>query len=127
MVEIFAVINKILDLKIVQWALLTLCVALLASSIWGTLKYNALRLENALLKTTVADFGSAIQIQNRAIQEVGEEAKAYKANYEQANKRAAQIAIEGQKTLQDLMNTPLVGTCDQKVTQSLGMLQRGLK
>jgi hypothetical protein len=83
--------------------------------------------DNALLKSTAADLGSAIYIQNKAVQELGQKADELKANYEQANKRASQIAVEGQKTLREVLNKQLIGTCDDKVRQVNQLVKGALK
>jgi hypothetical protein len=49
MIEILSTINKLLDLKIVQWGLLALVTIQLLSAIWFGFKYNALKLDQAKL------------------------------------------------------------------------------
>ena len=124
MEAVLIAINKILDIKLVQWALLVIVATVIP---FLSLKMYWYKYDNALLRSTAADLGSAIQIQNRAIQEVGREAQAFKENYEQKNKEAAKIALEGQKTLQKLLDMPLSGTCDEKVKQAASLVKGAIK
>ena len=69
----------------------------------------------------------ALYIQNKAVKELGEKADELQKNKEQADKRAAQIALEGQKTLQELMKQQFSGSCDDKVKQAGELVKRSLR
>lgn len=123
MEAVFLAINQILELKFVQWGLLILCVALV---IYTPIRVGYLKYDNALLKSTVGDVSQALYVQNRAVKELGEKAGELQTNYEQANKRATQVAVEGQKTLQGILNSKLVGSCDEKVKQVGGIVRKAV-
>lgn len=114
MLAALEIINQILNIRLVQYFLL---IAFVFFIIYTPIRIGKLKYDNALLKSTVGDISQALYVQNRAIEELGTKAKQFKENYEQANKRASQVALEGQKTLQRLMDTKLIGSCDEKVKQ----------
>lgn len=124
MLPALEILNQILNVRIVQYALL---IGFVVLCIYTPIRIGYLKYDNALLKSTVGDVSQALYIQNRAVKELGEKATEFKTNYEQANKRATQVALEGQKTLQELMKQPLVGTCDEKVRQANELVKGAVK
>ena len=124
MEAVLIAINKVLDIKVVQWGMLVTLVSVIP---YLSVKVYWYKYDNALLKSTVGDVSQALFVQNRAVKELGAKADELKANYEQANKRATQVALEGQRTLQDLMKNKLVGTCEEKVAQVGRLAREALK
>lgn len=122
MMEILAVINKVLDLKIVQWALLALFAMQLIGNMWIGFKYNALRLENAILKNTAADLNAALNVQNNRIVEIGKLYEDQKLIMAGSIREAGRIAKESRKILDGIKDIKLEGTCDEKVKQAVGIL-----
>lgn len=120
--EWLTVINRLLDLKIVQWGLLALAIVQIVGGFWFGIKYNALKLENALNKSTVADLSAALNIQNQEIMRLAKQYTEQKAVMDGAIKEAGRIAQENRKVLDGIKNIKLEGTCDEKVKQSLGVL-----
>ena len=125
--QILVVINKLLDLKIVQWVLLALVIMQILSNVWFGIKYNALRLDNALLKSTAADLGAAIHIQNTEILKGTKAFADQKDVMDGAIKEAGRIAKESKEILKGIKNITLKGTCDEKVKQSLDLINSGFK
>lgn len=123
--EILAIINKILDLKIVQWALLAAVAVMLVGNIWFTIKYNGLRLDNALSKATVADLSSAIHIQNTEILKGAQAFKDQQLIMDGAVKNAENIAKANREMLKSIKDIKLEGTCDEKVKQTLSIINSG--
>lgn len=113
--EILVIINKILDLKIVQWGLLTLLVILLAGQVWFGIKYNGLRLNNAILKSDNANINAALVVQNEAIRKSGEEFKQREEGIKQAGVRSQKVAIEAQANLKRVLDIQWEGSCNEKV------------
>lgn len=117
MVEIFAIINKVLDLKIVQWALLGVVVFMLVGNVWFTLKYNKLRLDNALLQKDLAATASTLQLQNREIAKLGEDFMLKAETLKQANVRATKIAVDANANMKRVLELDFEGDCNAKVKQ----------
>lgn len=120
--EILTVINRLLDLKIVQWALLALVIVQIIGNVWFGIKYNALRLDNALLKSTAADLGSALHIQNNEILKGTQAFADQKAIMDGQVKEAGRLARESRKILDGIKDITLEGTCDEKVKQAVRII-----
>jgi hypothetical protein len=120
----FVFVNGLLDLKIVQWILLGLVCIMFIGNIVFTIKYNGLRLDNALLKADNAKINSALVFQNDAVKKMGEDFKLKEANIEQANKRASKIAVENKKLLKKISKFEFKkgATCNEKVKQVFSII-----
>ncbi len=120
----FIALDKILDIKLVQYCLVGALVVMLAGQVVFTIRYNGLRLDNALLKADNAKINSALVFQNDAVKKMGEDFKLKEENLEQANTRASKIAVENKKLLKKIADFEFKkgATCNEKVKQVFGII-----
>jgi hypothetical protein len=116
-------INRLLDLKIVQWGLLVLCGMMIIGAVVAGIKYQALRIENGLLKIEVAKSAEVLHDQNRKIKEADDAARAFQENALAANKRAAQVALETSKALKSLAEYSFEGDCSTQAATALELIK----
>lgn len=125
--EILAIINKILDVKIVQWFLLTTCAIFIATLIYKEIQYRSLQLEHALLKTTTADLSNALFIQNKAIKELEERTIEFKENYLQKQREASKIALETNNILKGIPTIGFTKDCSENLNLGLEYVRTNTK
>lgn len=117
-------VNSLLESKIVQWVLLSCFICSIIFIGLLEFKYYGLKLENALLAKENATVNSALQVQNQAIKRMAEQTKLAEENLKQAVKKASKIALETQTILKPIVEYQYIGTCDEKVTQALELIQK---
>lgn len=127
MVEIFSLINGLLDSKIIQWALLGLTIFLLLSGVWAGFKYNKLQLEHAYLKVTAAQLSDGLLVQNAKVKELGDEAKLYKDNYLKTTAKAQEVQVSTTKSLKTISEYVFDGDCSGNVHSALSLIKKGGK
>ena len=126
MLVILTTINNLLDIKLVQWLLM--CYILVITVTFGVycIRYNTLRLEHAFLQTELAKTASAIQVQNKAIQEASELAQKIQDRYDKKATEASKIALQSTKALQGIAEYQFEGECSQNVSQALVIAKKGI-
>ena len=125
MIEILTVINKFLDLKIIQWALLVSCAILIVGGIWSGFKYNALKLEHAFLQVKAAQLSDGLLVQNAKVIELGEQAKVYIDNLAKSNAKAVEVQAKTATSLKAISEYVFDGDCSKNVTDALGLIKKG--
>jgi len=122
--SIITIINSLLDSKLVQWLLLSFTIILIVFLGILEFKFYGLKLSNALLSKENATVNSALQVQNQAIKRLGEETRVAEENIKQANNKASKIALENKKLLKAIEQYQFTGTCSQKLSQALELIQK---
>ena len=115
------VISKIMDIKIVQWAMLILIVCLIVAGVVFQFRYNGLKLSHALLESKYSKLDASVEVQNAKINEANKAYEQYKLNYEQAKQegeRISKINRSNELKLKSFQFKPN-STCDEKVNQTL--------
>jgi hypothetical protein len=123
MMEILSVINKLLDLKIVQWALLVLATGQLFCLFWSGLKYSTLKTEHAFLQVTAAKLSDGLMVQNLKIKELGERAKFYQEKYVKGVDEAKKVQQETNKSLKAISEYVFDGDCSTNVNSAIELLK----
>lgn len=125
MIEILSVINKFLDLKIVQWGLVAVLLGGIIFSVYFGFKYNTLKLEHAYLEVEATKINNALNTQNEKIRELGDIAKKYQDYYIVSVKKAQAVQEDTAKSLKALSEYTFEGDCQQNVRTALDLIQRG--
>jgi hypothetical protein len=119
--SVLVVINKILDIKIVQWALLGLVACLLGVLLYTQIRYNGLKLSYALLETKYAKVSTALDIQNSKIDELNKITEQYQIQLkvsQQNETKLNKLNEENKLKLKSFQFKPN-STCEEKVNQTL--------
>ena len=127
MLVILTTINNLLDIKMVQWMLMFYILVITVTFGVYCIRYNALRLEHSFIQVELAKTASAIQVQNKAIQEASELAQKIQDRYDKKAAEASKIALESNKTLQGILSYDFTGECSQNVSQALVIAKKGIK
>jgi len=121
--SVITIINTLLNSKLVQWGMLiVLVIGFIFSIIFG-FKFYTLKLSNAILAKENAAYSSAISVQNNAIKRMATQSKDADAKLKEAVKKASQIAVETQTILKPIVEYKYIGTCDEKLSQALELIQ----
>lgn len=121
--EILVIIDKILGLRPVYWAVSVCAVGLLILFLFTKARLGVLTLERDAALGREAQLQSALQLQNQAVLQANEQAKFRAAKLQEANDRAKQLTIERDKWKKEALAKPLTGTCDDMVNQVMESLQ----
>ena len=122
--SIITTINLLLDNKIIQWVLLTLVIGcIILSGILGVYYYG-LKLENAILSKQYTTVSSALEVQNQAVLQMAKQTQLAEENLKQAVNKASKIALETQTILKPIQEYKYTGSCDEKVSQALELIQK---
>jgi len=121
--SVITIINTLLNSKLVQWGMLiVLVIGFIFSIIFG-FKFYTLKLSNAILAKENAAYSSAISVQNNAIKRMATQSKDADAKLKEAVKKASQITVETQTILKPIVEYKYIGTCDEKLSQALELIQ----
>lgn len=123
MIEVLAIINKFLDLKIVQWILLSTQIASMVAIIVIGLKFNLLKVEHAFLQAETAKLAEGVKTQNAKIEELGKQAEVYLKNYVDASKKSQEVQASTAKSLKAIAEYTFDGDCTTNVNTALGIIQ----
>ena len=126
MLAILTTINNLLDIKLVQWLLMFYILCITVTFGVYCFRYSALRLEHAFLQTELAKTASAVQVQNKAIQEASELAQKIQDRYDKKATEASKIALQSTKALQGISEYQFEGECSQNVSQALVIAKKGI-
>ena len=126
MLAILTTINNLLDIKLVQWLLMFCMLCITTVFIVQCFRYSALRLEHAFLQTELAKTASAIQVQNKAIQEASELVQKIQDRYDKKVSEASKIALQSTKALLGISEYQFEGECSQNVSQALVITKKGI-
>lgn len=110
------------QIALVRWALVISLVLVIITNVVLFFQLKGGELQIANLKINLAQTTTSLELQNQKIQEMGAEADAQRAALQQATKKASQIALDNKKLLEKLGKIELKGTCDEKVKQTLGLI-----
>lgn len=110
-------IDAILDIKAVQYLLLTAVAILLVVSGVSMVRQKALSIQLNMAKNDVAAYSERLLSQNAAIAKAGEEKKAQDARIADASDRATQSAKEAAKWRKRATETVPTGSCEDMVDQ----------
>ena len=126
MLAILTTINNLLDIKLVQWLLMFYILVITVTFGVYCIRYNALRLEHSFLQVELAKTASAIQVQNKAIQEASELAQKIQDRYDKKAAEASKIALQSTKALLGISEYQFEGECSQNVSQALVITKKGI-
>ena len=123
MIAFLTVVNGILDLRPVQYALVLSAIGLL---IWAAIlraQVGVLSLQKDAALGREAQLHAAMQLQNQSVLQANEQAKYRAAKLREAEDKAKQLQIERDKWKKEALGKPLSGTCDEMVDQALESLK----
>lgn len=121
--EILVIIDKILGLRPVYWAVSVCTVGLLILFLFTKARLGVLTLERDAALGREAQLNSALQMQNQAVLQANEQAKFRAAKLNAAEDKAKLLSIERDKWKKEALNKPLTGTCEEMVSQIMESLQ----
>lgn len=105
-----AVINAILNIRLVQYALVVLVILLAIACAF-------MKTELGVVKKSLDKANAAITLQNAAIQQAGEECKLQEKKTLAARQQAQDLAEQLKKRKVEVRNIILKGPCDDMVQQ----------
>lgn len=116
-------ISTLLDIKLVQWALLGLCVLLLGILLFGSLKMSTLKMEYAYLQIEAARLGEGLMLQNNKIKELHEIAKVYNENFLKKKEEAKRLSVENAKILDTISRFKFSGNCSNDLHTAISLIK----
>lgn len=125
--EIIKVIDTaVANSKIIRWAVIGGLAAAIIFAGYLSVRNHFLKFNNAMLKSTVGDFGAAIEVQNREVARLGEATQIARKNYELHIKEASEIALRSVKKVEAILDYSFEGECSQKLNTAVKMIKDGL-
>lgn len=122
MLAFLKILDDISSLTIVRWGMMLVIIALTTTLVIDSIKLKGRELQIANLKADSAKVTAVLSVQNEQIKALGATADAQKEAVQQAASRASQIAVENKRLVDQLGKITLKGTCDEKVVQTLNIL-----
>lgn len=116
-------LNKILDIKLVQYILVAILLALSGYSTYLVFKNKTISLISQQRKVALQEVENNMFLQNQKIIEQNKELDARKVKLEAAQQIASKIALESNKTLQGILGYTFTGDCEDQVEQTLSLIR----
>ena len=120
----FLVVDKILSLPVVRWALVALTACLLIVTLYKYLQAGKLSLELAKSKSLLAAYENAIDMQNIAVKKLEQETKENELRLQEAVAKVSGLQLALNKRKVEVREIELTGTCDEMVKQTFKELTK---
>jgi pyridoxine 5'-phosphate synthase PdxJ len=115
--QFILILNKVLDIKVVQYLLLGFTLLLILNTIALTMKYKALELIAEQRKNAISELQYNLEIQNSKILEANDQLKQQEFNLSLAKEKALKISSEANKAIEKALSVEFTGECDSDVAQ----------
>ena len=121
--EILVAISRIMELKIVQWLMLSIIALLLVAYLFLSLKHNSLKLESSLRETELLKLSEATTIQNVKIQEMTLKFEQQQKTMKESIAQASKIALESQKNMKAILSYEFSDNCSSSLKEAVELVQ----
>lgn len=117
------ILNKLLDLRLVQYALLLISIILITFTFYLSVKVKTIELISEKRKNAVTELEFNLTNQNAKIVDYNDKLKVQETNLKVAQTQAAKIALESNKTLQGILEYEFSSDCDSGVKEALNFVR----
>jgi len=122
--EVLVTINKIMDLKIVQWLMLSSIALLLVGSGVLYFKNKTLELNLSMKETELLKLSEATTLQNAKITELGLKYEQQQKTMKESIAQASKIALESQKNMKAILSYEFSDDCSSSLKEAVDLVQK---
>ena len=117
-------VDKVLDLKLVQYALLLTCVLLSVTAAWQSIRCFKLSAELTSCKKDVVVYESKLTQQNEAVNRLADDTQSKLKQVDEAELEVGKLKLKLAERKVQIKEVVLKGTCDEMVGQTIEELQK---
>lgn len=120
----FMAINKLLDIKLVQYALVALVVSLFGTTTWYYLANKGLAYQISSLKTDNANLSASLELQNSFVVQQGKDMELLQKRLQIASDRAKELSTQLAQRKIEIREVVLQGDCPDMVQQVIDEVRK---